>query len=111
MKKLNVEILREIYYSIKANKVRAILSGFGISWGILILVVLLGMGKGFQDSVMGLFSGFAQKSVYVYGGVTSEKYKNKKEGQTILFDEAYIEALKNRYTSSLLTFVSILMQV
>ncbi|MDR1340093.1 MAG: hypothetical protein LBK58_08595 [Prevotellaceae bacterium] len=45
---VNIEILREIYHPIRQNKVCAILSGFGISWGILIL----GTGRGFQDSVM-----------------------------------------------------------
>jgi putative ABC transport system permease protein len=72
MSRINIETLREIYHSIRQNKVRAILSGFGISWGILILVVLLGTGEGFRSSVMNQFSIFAQKSLYVYGGRTSE---------------------------------------
>jgi putative ABC transport system permease protein len=94
---INVEIFREIYHSIKENKVRAILSGFGISWGILILVVMLGTGRGFQDSVMDLFSIFAQKSVYIYGGAMSEKYKNMREGAAIRFDMEYLKKMRNRY--------------
>ncbi|MDR0604227.1 MAG: ABC transporter permease [Bacteroidales bacterium] len=97
MNRINIEILREIYHSIRQNKVRTILSGFGISWGILILVVLLGTGEGFRSSVMNLFSIFAQKSLYVYGGMTSEKHRNIKEGQEIRFDEKYLGQLKNRY--------------
>jgi putative ABC transport system permease protein len=46
---------------------------------------------------MNLFSVFAQKSLYVYGGRTSEKHRNIKEGQEIRFDEKYLELLKNRY--------------
>ena len=95
---MNIDILREIYYSIKHNKMRAVLSGFGISWGILILVVLLGTGKGFQDAVMNLFSVFAQKSMYIYGGTTSMKHKNIKEGVEIRFDETYLLLLKDRYS-------------
>jgi putative ABC transport system permease protein len=94
---MSFEILREIYHSIRQNKVRAILSGFGISWGILILVVLLGTGEGFRSSVMNQFSIFAQKSLYVYGGRTSEKYRNIKEGQEIRFDAKSLKLLKNRY--------------
>jgi putative ABC transport system permease protein len=93
----NIEILGEIFYSIKHNRMRTILSGFGISWGILILVVLLGTGKGFQNAVMNLFSAFAQKSIYVYGGVTSLKHNNIKEGQEIRFDESYLKSLQNKY--------------
>jgi putative ABC transport system permease protein len=94
---INIEILHEIYHSIRQNKVRAILSGFGISWGILILVVMLGTGTGFQHSVMDLFSVFAQKSMYVYGGTTSEKYQNIKEGAAIRFDMEYLKKMRNRY--------------
>jgi putative ABC transport system permease protein len=97
MLKPNIEILREIYYSIRQNKMRTILSSFGISWGILILVVLLGTGKGFQDAVMGMFSVFAQKTLYVYGNATSQKYKNIKEGKIVTFDEAYLKALRNKF--------------
>lgn len=92
-----IETFLEIYHSIKANKIRTVLSGFGISWGILILVVLLGTGQGFQNSVMDLFSAFAQKSVYVYGGSTSMKYENIKEGKEIRFDKKDLHYLQNRY--------------
>ena len=95
--RFNIERPREIYHSIKNNKMRAVLSGFGISWGILILVVLLGTGKGFQDSVMNLFSVFAQKSMYVYGGSTSMKHNNIKEGVEVRFDEMYLKTLKDKY--------------
>jgi len=94
---LNIETLREIYYSIRQNKVRTVLSGFGISWGILILVVLLGTGKGFQASVMDMFSVFAQKSIYVYGGSTSTKHRNLREGAEVRFDRQFLDRLKSRY--------------
>jgi putative ABC transport system permease protein len=94
---INIEVLREIYHSIRQNRVRTILSGFGISWGILILVVLLGSGKGLQEAVMNLFSVFAQKSIYVYGGTTSEKHENKREGAAIQFDWAFLSSLRSRY--------------
>jgi putative ABC transport system permease protein len=77
---------------------RSILSGFGISWGVLILVVLLGTGQGFQEAVMSLFSVFAQKSIYVYGGVTSKSYNNIKEGKEIRFDDTYLNRLQKRYS-------------
>lgn len=93
-----MEILYEIYHSIKLNKIRTLLSGFGISWGILILVVLLGTGKGFQNSVMDVFSIFAQKSLYVYGGTTSIKHKNIREGDPVRFDVGFINNVKRKFS-------------
>jgi putative ABC transport system permease protein len=97
MQYLGIEIFQELFDSIKQNKVRTILSGFGIYWGILILVVLLGTGQGFQEAVMNLFSVFAQKSIYVYGGETSLKHNNIKEGKAIRFDAKYLAALQERF--------------
>lgn len=94
---LNRELFYEIYHSIRANKLRVALSGFGVSWGILILVVLLGTGRGFQNSVMDLFSVFAQKSVYVYGGTTSVKFQNIREGAEVWFDMDYLKKMRTRY--------------
>ena len=55
-----MEILKEIWHSIRQNKVRTFMSGFGILWGIMILVVLLGVGKGLefgvQDSLKRFFT-------------------------------------------------------
>ena len=92
-----IETLLEIYHSMRSNKVRTILSGFGIAWGILILVVLLGAGQGFQDSVMNLFSPYAQKSIYIYGGSTSMKFENIKEGKEIRFNKTFLQQLQNLY--------------
>lgn len=91
------EALREVFSSIRQNKIRTLLAGFGVAWGIFILVILLGVGQGFRNGVMSLFDLFAQKSMYVYGGKTSLKYRNMKEGMEVSFDERYLRALQNRY--------------
>lgn len=93
------EALREVFSSIRQNKIRTLLAGFGVAWGIFILVILLGVGQGFRNGVMSLFDLFAQKSMYVYGGKTSLKYRNMKEGMEVSFDERYLRALQNRYAS------------
>lgn len=93
------EAIQEVFSSIRHNKVRTLLAGFGVAWGIFILVILLGIGQGFRDGVMSMFDIFAQKSMYVYGGRTSLKYRNMKEGMEVSFDEGYLRALKNRYAA------------
>ena len=41
----------EIYESVKRKPSRTILTGIGISWGIFILIVLVGIGSGFERGV------------------------------------------------------------
>ena len=92
-----METLREIIHSIKQNKVRTFMSGFGIMWGIFILVLLLGIGKGVEYGVQDLLKSFASKSIFVWGGETSMKYKNMQEGRRIFFDKYLLEDIKRRF--------------
>ena len=63
-----METLREIIHSIQQNKVRSFMSGFGIMWGIFILVLLLGVGKGVEYGVQDLLKRFAAKSIFIWSG-------------------------------------------
>ena len=44
----------EIWVTITRNKTRSILTGFGVFWGILMLVILLGSGNAFKHLLVGL---------------------------------------------------------
>ncbi|EGD33408.1 ABC superfamily ATP binding cassette transporter, permease protein [Capnocytophaga sp. oral taxon 338 str. F0234] len=92
-----VETLREIIHSIQQNRVRTFMSGFGIMWGIFILVLLLGVGKGVEYGVQDLLKSFAPKSIFVWGGETSMKYKNMQEGRRIFFNKYLLEDIRRRF--------------
>ena len=92
-----METLREIIHSIRQNKVRSFMSGFGIMWGIFILVLLLGVGKGVEYGVQDLLKSFASKSIFVLGGETSMKYKNMQEGKHIFFSKYLLEDIRRKF--------------
>lgn len=92
-----METFKEIWYSIKQNKVRTFMSGFGILWGIMILVSLLGVGKGLELGVQDSLKGFSQKTIGVWGGTTSKPYQNMNEGRPIVFDKYLLEDIKRRF--------------
>lgn len=89
--------LRNAFQSIRQNKLRTVLAGFGISWGIFLLVIFLGIGSGFRNGVMNIFRGYAQKSLFVYGGQTSVATQKLNEHTQIYFQESVIRDMKNRY--------------
>ncbi len=56
----------EIWVTITRNKTRSLLTCFGVFWGILMLVLLLGAGTGLKNAVLGETEGVATNSVFLY---------------------------------------------
>ncbi len=88
----------EIIYSLKKHKTRNVLTGFGVAWGIFILMLLLGTGQGLQDGIFRLFSSFVKNSIWVYGGQISEDAGNNYQvGTPVVFDESLLTDVKQRF--------------
>ncbi len=86
----------EIYESVKRKPSRTILTGIGISWGIFILIVLVGIGSGFERGVFKLFNGFSKSTTYVYASEISMGYKGAASGRKIQFQKEDLNMLKSR---------------
>ena len=71
----------EIWVTITRNKTRSILTGFGVFWGILMLVILLGSGNAFKNGVMKNVDGFSTNSAFFFSERTGEPYKGYKKGR------------------------------
>ena len=71
----------EIWVTITRNKTRSLLTCFGVFWGILMLVVLLGSGRGLKNAILGDAEGFATNSIFFYTDRTSEPYKGFNKGR------------------------------
>ncbi len=81
------DLFTEIWESVRRNKLRTALTGFAVSWGIFMLIVLLGAGNGLMNSFMQGGEGFASNSVSVGGGWTSKPYDGLKAGRRIRLDD------------------------
>jgi len=86
--------LQEIFHNLAKNKLRTILTGFAVSWGIFMLIILLGSGYGLENGVRKAFSEDAVNSVWIRGGQTSMPYQGLKQGRRIRFKNDDYEDLK-----------------
>lgn len=87
------DLVREISQTIRNNKLRTFLTGFAVAWGIFMLMVLLGMGRGIYNNFAERSSGDSVKNVSVYRGNTSKPFKGFKEGRAIEPKSSDMEAL------------------
>ena len=71
----------EIWVTITRNKTRSLLTCFGVFWGILMLVLLLGAGTGLKNAVLGETEGFATNSFFFFSDRTSISYKGFNKGR------------------------------
>lgn len=85
---------QEILATMQKNKLRTFLTAFGVFWGIFMLVLLLGAGKGLQNGVEKDFGSQAIKSLWFWQGRTTMPYKGFKPGREVIFNEADFEALQ-----------------
>lgn len=74
---------QEIFASMGKNKLRTILTAISVAWGIFILIILLGAGKGLYNGANAQFMSDAVNSINIEGGQTTIAHKGYKPGRRI----------------------------
>lgn len=94
VKYFDVDRFREIYETLIRNKSRSILTGFGVFWGIFMLLFMMGGGQGVKDLIQVELQGFATNSGFIVPMETSLPYQGFRSGRiwTVTMDD--IERLK-----------------
>lgn len=91
--------LQEILYSLQRNKLRTTLTAFGVFWGIFMLVLLLGSGKGLQRGLEKGFSSDVRDSLWIRTTKTSVPYKGLALGRKVQLTESDITAIRQMVPS------------
>jgi putative ABC transport system permease protein len=79
----DIDKWQEIFSTIKKNKLRTILTGFSVAWGIFMLMVLLGAGNGLSNGVGSNFEGNSINAIWIWSRETSMPYQGYKTGRKI----------------------------
>ncbi len=92
--RLDVNTYQEIADSLLRNKSRSLLTGFGIFWGLFMLLVMLGSGDGIKGLLQENFEGFASNAAILVSSNTSVPYKGFQEGRYWSLEYRDMERLK-----------------
>ena len=88
--------LQEILYTLRMNKLRTALTAFGVFWGIFMLILLLGAGRGMQNGIYNDFGSDVLDFIVVYTGTTSVAYNGRGVGRYIELTKDDIAAIEQK---------------
>ena len=94
--KPDLDSYREIIDTLTRNKARSFLTGFGVFWGVFMLVALMGGGKGLKEMLDKNFDGFAQNTAMIWAQPTTKAYKGFRKGRMWRMNYKDIERLQQR---------------
>ena len=84
----------EIWVTISRNKTRSLLTCFGVFWGILMLIILLGAGNGMKNMMFSAVDGFATNAAFFFADRTSESYKGFNKGRQWAMRNRDVESIR-----------------
>ena len=93
-----IDLWQEIYGTIRRNKLRTLLTGFSVAWGIFMLIVLLGAGNGIIHAFEQNSSERALNSIRIFPGWTTKPYDGLKEGRRVQLDNRDIASTETQFT-------------
>ena len=88
----------EIFETIGKNKLRTFLSGFTVSLGIFIFIILFGLGNGLKNTFQEFFLDDASNAIFLYPGKTSKPYKGFKANRRIEFRNDDLMDIKENFS-------------
>jgi putative ABC transport system permease protein len=96
---IDIEKWREIFGTLSRHKLRTGLTAFGVFWGIFMLTVLLGAGKGLEN---GVNEGFPRvtNTVYLWSqGATQIPYQGMPIGRQVTLRPGDVDAIARNVAS------------
>jgi len=90
-------LLKEILESIKNHKSKSFIAGVTVSWGLILLILLVGTGQGLEKGIAKLFSDYTIKTVEVYGNEASISDLSVSKGDLITFNNQDIYTITKSF--------------
>jgi putative ABC transport system permease protein len=92
----DLDTWQEIWATLRQNRLRAFLTALGVFWGLFMLILMLGLGKGLENGARKNLADLAPRAVYAWGQKTSMPHRGLQPGRRVLFDNddiAFVKAI------------------
>ena len=89
------ELWQEIWQTIKRNKWRSFMTAFGVFWGLLMLILLVGFGHGIFNGIVGQLNVVPSNSIFFGSERTSIPYKGFGKNRSFDMENMDVEILQS----------------
>lgn len=90
------DLIAEIRQTLSCNKLRSVLTGISVAWGVFMLIVLLGAARGVRNSFEDDWDSTESARLEIWGGTTTQPHSGFKEGRRIWLRNRDIPALEHQ---------------
>ena len=94
--RFDLDTYKEILDTITRNKSRSLLTGFGVFWGVFMLIALMGGGQGLKELLQNNFAGFATNTAMIYAQNTTKPYKGFNKGRSWNMEMGDLQSLRQQ---------------
>ena len=77
----DTDFWQEILQTIRRNRWRSLMTAFGVFWGLLMLILLVGVGRGLERGMMSFVTDIPANSVLMGTGYTTLPYQGFRKGR------------------------------
>ena len=94
--RFDLDTYKEILDTITRNKSRSLLTGFGVFWGVFMLIALMGGGQGLKELLQNNFAGFATNTAMIFAQNTTKPYKGFNKGRSWQMEMSDLQRLRQQ---------------
>ncbi|RKX19455.1 MAG: hypothetical protein DRP35_07695, partial [Candidatus Zixiibacteriota bacterium] len=86
--------VKQFFNDMRRQKLRTLMTTFGIFWGTASIVLLFAFGNGISDAQMKSQKGLGENISIIWPGITSKEFKGLPRGRRIRLTEFDVEMIK-----------------
>ena len=97
----DLDLWREIFQSMNKNRTRSVLSGFTVSFAILLFTILIGIANGLKNTFKEGFADDAINAIFISSGRTTKAHDGLQAGRRIQFKNEDFEYINEEFDNKI----------
>ncbi len=88
------DLWHEVIITVSQQKMRSLMTMFGVFWGIFMLILLVGCGFGFGNGIIGQLTSLESNTIFLFPNNTTEPYQGYDRDRTWMFKDDDVRLLR-----------------